>query len=375
MAASKASSGKGSASATALMAARRSGGRCDLMEADGSTAATSRSCGLVRTCSGPHVEHPPGRPQALAHQGGDGRILPSLDRVADAVFLVVEVSGGSHPANPRYAGRRAPAAGVPGRSGMMGRWAAPTNICSATSRERQGSAFRRWRPSSTVRRKRYARQIGLAEGWHVWEVGAGGPSLPEWFAGTGGDGRPGSGHGHRHVVADQCGSVLRGPPARRVESAPARRLRSRSRPPGPRPRAVPRARHRVDDLGTAPGRLAVPRGGRSGVATAGLPRRARSGRGAGQQAEGRIPLPHGRTGCRSRVRSDASRSVYSPPDSRTCRPLATFLWVAGSATGWSGRRSSRFEGGWSSGDWLRRTRSSVTWPMSQPAVSPWPPLR
>jgi SAM-dependent methyltransferase len=31
--------------------------------------------------------------------------------------------------------------------------------------------------------KRYARQIGLAEGWHFWEVGAGGPSLPEWFAG------------------------------------------------------------------------------------------------------------------------------------------------------------------------------------------------
>jgi SAM-dependent methyltransferase len=30
--------------------------------------------------------------------------------------------------------------------------------------------------------KDYAREIGITSGWHVWEVGAGGPSLPEWFA-------------------------------------------------------------------------------------------------------------------------------------------------------------------------------------------------
>lgn len=30
--------------------------------------------------------------------------------------------------------------------------------------------------------RRVAHEVGLAQGWHVWEVGAGGPSLPAWFS-------------------------------------------------------------------------------------------------------------------------------------------------------------------------------------------------
>lgn len=30
--------------------------------------------------------------------------------------------------------------------------------------------------------QRLAREVGLTEGWRVWEVGAGGPSLPAWFS-------------------------------------------------------------------------------------------------------------------------------------------------------------------------------------------------
>ena len=87
--------------------------------------------------------------------------------------------------------------------------------------------------------------LGLAPGWRVWEVGAGGTSVLDHLAARVGPDRARAGHRPQRVVGGRAG---RQPTSRcgvhdvAARPAPGRSLRPGARPPGPRPRARARPR-------------------------------------------------------------------------------------------------------------------------------------
>jgi hypothetical protein len=59
-------------------------------------------------------------------------------------------------------------------------------------------------------------KLGITDGWRYWEVGAGGPSVPEWLGSRVGPVGPRAGDRYRHLVDSGHGMrKRRAPPARR----------------------------------------------------------------------------------------------------------------------------------------------------------------
>src|ERR1035438_2255785 len=147
---------------------------------------------------------------------------------------------------------------------------------------------------------RHIERIGIARGWHCWEVGAGGPTVAAWLAERGGV--------EGSVLATAIDlSWITGPGQRSL----AGRRRRGPRPRGLRPRPpTGRGGLRVDR--GAPARRLAPGGGRRpGTPTAGLPGRVRGRAAPGQQDPPGRAHAHGPTGRGPRLRTNAAPSA--PP--------------------------------------------------------------